>query len=126
MRAIIGRALAEPEFRERLIRDPGIVLAGHDLTEGERAALSDLSEDAFDALAAGLEGRVSKMSPLAGFGALKRYGTVQMEEGAVALDQDWNEDVAILEGASDPETVVRTDPIDVEDIVSLLERSDDD
>ncbi len=57
---IIGRAVAEPEFRTALFADPAAALAGYDLTEADRAALTGLNAESFDAMAGELEARISK------------------------------------------------------------------
>jgi hypothetical protein len=56
---VLRRMLAEPEFRNLLLRDPSAALAGYDLTPSERAALSGLKTENYDAVAADLEARVS-------------------------------------------------------------------
>lgn len=62
VKTIIGRAAAEPEFRGLLFRDPPAALAGYDLAEAERAALTGLNAENFDALAGELEPRVSRVT----------------------------------------------------------------
>ncbi len=61
---IIRRAVAEPEFRGLLFRDPPAALAGYDLADAERAALTGLNAENFDALAGELEARMSKSAVL--------------------------------------------------------------
>ncbi len=67
---ILHRAVAEPEFRGLLFRDPPAALAGYDLADPERAALTGLNAENFDALAGELETRVSKFS----FGTDPQWG----------------------------------------------------
>ncbi len=57
---IIRRAAAEVEFRAVLFADPAAALAGYDLSAAERAALTGLTAESFDALAGELEARMSK------------------------------------------------------------------
>ncbi|MBI4670319.1 MAG: Franean1_4349 family RiPP [Chloroflexi bacterium] len=59
---IIRRAVAEQEFRAALFADPATALSGYELTEEERAALTGLTAENFDALAGDLEARVSKVT----------------------------------------------------------------
>jgi len=61
---ILGRMVAEREFRILVFTDPEKALAGYDLTEHEIKTLKGLSRDKFDAAAANLDERVS-MSPMA-------------------------------------------------------------
>jgi len=57
---IIRRAAAEVEFRAALFADPAAALADYDLSAAERAALTGLTAESFDALAGELEARRSK------------------------------------------------------------------
>jgi len=61
---ILGRKVAEREFRILVFTDPDKALAGYDLTEEEIKTLKGLSRDKFDAAAANLDERVS-MSAMA-------------------------------------------------------------
>ncbi len=61
---ILGRMVAEREFRILVFTDPDKALAGYDLSEHEIKTLKGLSRDKFDAAAANLDERVS-MSPMA-------------------------------------------------------------
>jgi hypothetical protein len=119
---VIAKALVDAEFRNRLLTEPDTALSGYDLTEEERDSLSALREDAFDDFASEVEERISKSSP---FDPLRHYVGVQMESGSVALDQDWNEGIAELQGASD-EQVIQAELISPEDLSRLLSLSDDD
>ena len=56
---ILGRMVAEREFRILVFTDPDKALAGYDLTEHEIKTLKGLSRDKFDAAAANLDERVS-------------------------------------------------------------------
>ena len=56
---VITRAVQDVEFRGLLLRDPGQALAGYELSEMERAELSGLRPEQFDAPAAELEARLS-------------------------------------------------------------------
>ena len=60
VRQIISRAVAEPEFRGLLLRQPAEAIAGYDLSDAELVALRNLTPESFDAVAAGLEQRLSK------------------------------------------------------------------
>ncbi|MCG3141295.1 MAG: hypothetical protein HDKAJFGB_02529 [Anaerolineae bacterium] len=57
---VIRRAVAEPEFRTTLFQNPAAALSGYDLSNEERAALSNLTAENFDALSGELETRLSK------------------------------------------------------------------
>ncbi len=59
VRQIIIRAVAEPEFRGRLLRRPAEASAGYDLSEAEIGALHNLTAQNFDAVAAGLAARAA-------------------------------------------------------------------
>jgi predicted component of type VI protein secretion system len=61
---ILGRMVAEREFRILVFTDPDKALAGYDLTEAEIKTLKGLSREKFDAAAANLDERVS-MSAMA-------------------------------------------------------------
>ena len=61
---ILGRMVAEREFRILVFTDPDKALAGYDLTEEQIKTLKGLSREKFDAAAANLDERVS-MSPMA-------------------------------------------------------------
>jgi hypothetical protein len=61
---ILGRMVAEREFRILVFTDPDKALAGYDLTEEEIKTLKGLSREKFDAAAANLDERVS-MSAMA-------------------------------------------------------------
>ena len=61
---VITKVLVDAEFRSQLFAEPGAALSGYDLTEEERASLSALQEDAFDAFASEVEERVSKLMPI--------------------------------------------------------------
>jgi hypothetical protein len=56
---ILGRMVAEREFRILVFTDPDKALAGYDLTEDEIKTLKGLSREKFDAAAANLGERVS-------------------------------------------------------------------
>ncbi len=57
---IIGRALAEPSYRELLFNKPDEAFVGLELTAEEMSALKGLKRDEFDAAASDLEQRISK------------------------------------------------------------------
>ena len=57
---IIGKAIDDEKFRKQLFKHPAKALEGYDLTDAERASLSDLSEDNFDGFAGGLGDRTTK------------------------------------------------------------------
>ncbi len=60
LKAIIGRAMLEPEFRKQLFDEPAVALKGYELTDQERAALLDLPKENFEALAGELGERISR------------------------------------------------------------------
>jgi hypothetical protein len=57
---IIGRAVMEPEFREKLFNDPEAALEGYELNEEEKGALKSLEREKFDEITSELEERISK------------------------------------------------------------------
>lgn len=57
---LIGRAVAEDEFRATLLSDPDAALAGHDLTGSESAALKAMDVEALVDYAGTLDQRISK------------------------------------------------------------------
>ena len=75
---IIARAVAEPEFRGLLFRNAPAALAEYDLSDAERAALSGLNAENFDALAGEMETRMSKSTVLSVESA--RVPTIQWSE----------------------------------------------
>jgi hypothetical protein len=60
--AIIGRAVLDREFREALFVNPDEVLAGHDLSEAEVAALKAIDAEAMESLAGTLEEPFSELT----------------------------------------------------------------
>jgi len=58
---IITKAVTDNEFREQLLSKPEAALAGYELSEAERAALSKLNREAFDDQESEVEQRVSKV-----------------------------------------------------------------
>jgi hypothetical protein len=58
--AIIGRAVLDRKFRERLFADPEQALAGYGLTEAEVAVLKGIDAEAFQSFAGILDERISK------------------------------------------------------------------
>ena len=60
IKAIILRAMNEPEFRRLLLSDPSEALHGYDLSAEEHEALSSLSQDGLDEMSGGLEERISR------------------------------------------------------------------
>jgi len=60
MHEVIGRTVADPDFRAKLVADPEKALkeAGYDLTEEQMAALKQVDLEGFSA---DLDERVSKM-----------------------------------------------------------------
>ena len=60
VKQIIGRAVAEPDYRELLLADPAKAFEGYALTEGETATLKNLTAREFDTLGGELETRVSR------------------------------------------------------------------
>jgi hypothetical protein len=80
LQAVIGKAVMDSEFREALFADPDKALEGHELTEGEVAALKAIDAETMESFAGSLDERISKMyiqgagfafgSPLTGGGRL--------------------------------------------------------
>jgi hypothetical protein len=60
VKQIIGRAVAEPEFRQLLLADPVQAVNGFELTEEEMTALKNLTSQEFDAPGGELEARLSR------------------------------------------------------------------
>ncbi len=57
---VIGRAITDAEFRQRLIDDARAACAGYDLTEEELDALEALDQESLKAFAGTLDSRLSK------------------------------------------------------------------
>ncbi len=57
---IVERAMNDAAFRKLLFSNPDKALAGYDLTDEERALLSDLNEGNFDEFAGKLDDRGTK------------------------------------------------------------------
>jgi hypothetical protein len=79
LKTIIGRAIAEPEYRELLFSDPDKALEGYELSDEEAAALRGLERDRFDAVASELEERMSRSGLAADLIMRKRPGIEPME-----------------------------------------------
>jgi hypothetical protein len=60
VREVIGKAVIDPEYRELLFKDPGMVLEGLDLTADEISGLKAIESSAFDVEGSELEARVSR------------------------------------------------------------------
>lgn len=60
IKQVIGRAVADAEFKKLLFSDPAAALQGFDLTEEEAAGLKKLPHADFDKLMSDVETRVSK------------------------------------------------------------------
>ena len=60
--AIIGRAVLDRELREALFANPDEVLAGHDLSEAEVAALKAIDAEAMESFAGTLEEPFSELT----------------------------------------------------------------
>ena len=60
IKAIILRAMNEPEFRQLLLTVPNEALRGYDLSPDEHEALSSLSHESLDEMSGGLEERISR------------------------------------------------------------------
>jgi len=61
---VLAKAIVDPEFHAVFFSDLKAALAEHDLTEEERGALANVSEDALDALAFEVEDRLSNVTPV--------------------------------------------------------------
>ena len=57
---IIGKAIDDKKFRKELFKHPDKALKSYDLTDEERASLSNLNEDNFNDFAGGLGDRTTK------------------------------------------------------------------
>ncbi|MFV9504167.1 MAG: Franean1_4349 family RiPP [Oscillochloridaceae bacterium umkhey_bin13] len=57
---VIGRAITDAEFRQRLIDDARAACVGYDLTEEELTALDALDQESLQAFAGTLDARLSK------------------------------------------------------------------
>lgn len=55
VKQVIGRAVLDPQFRERLLNQPDQVMQGYDLTGEEQAALQEITPEQFDQLAAQIQ-----------------------------------------------------------------------
>ena len=60
VQAIIGKAVSDSKFREDLFANPDRALSGHDLTDAEKSALKSIDSESMEALAGGLDERISK------------------------------------------------------------------
>jgi hypothetical protein len=60
LKEIIDRAVSDDSFRQKLLSDATAALKGYDLTDAERALLSNLDEGSFDEFAGGLGDRTTK------------------------------------------------------------------
>ena len=60
LEAVIGRAISDSTFRDLLASDPGSALAGYDLSDDERALLTDAQSRDFNELLTSLDARISK------------------------------------------------------------------
>ncbi|MBN1483984.1 MAG: Franean1_4349 family RiPP [Chloroflexia bacterium] len=57
---IIGRAVTDAEFRQKLIGDAAVACQGYDLTAGELKALEEISAESMEAFASSLPERLIK------------------------------------------------------------------
>jgi hypothetical protein len=57
---IVGKAVADPAYRDLLFLDPGKALAGYALTDQEAQALQELSRERLEALAIELQARLDQ------------------------------------------------------------------
>jgi len=60
LQTVIGKAVADDQFREALFANPDKALAGYDLTKDEVAALKSVDAETMESLAGGLDERISK------------------------------------------------------------------
>jgi hypothetical protein len=60
MKAVIGRAILDTEFRNALLADSDMALAPFDLTEAERASLKKIDSETLDTFAHMMETFVNK------------------------------------------------------------------
>ena len=60
LQTVIGKAVADDQFREALFANPDKALAGYDLTQDEVAALKSVDAETMESLAGSLDERISK------------------------------------------------------------------
>ena len=65
LKQIIGRAFAEPEYKELLFSNPDQALEGYELTEQELSIIKGVARENFDSVAVELDERISRVWGLA-------------------------------------------------------------
>ena len=60
LKQLIQRAVADPEFRERLLKEQEVVLAEFDLTDDEKMSLKSMPVEAYEAFALKMDKHVSR------------------------------------------------------------------
>lgn len=58
--AVVGRAVLDSEFRERLMADPNQALAGYDLAGADLEVFKNVGAESIEAFAGDLDERISK------------------------------------------------------------------
>ena len=80
VKEIIGKAVADGEYRELLFSEPDKALEGYELTEEESTTLKGIEREKFDTVATEIEERISR----AGFSLSswsRQLGKVEMPLG---------------------------------------------
>lgn len=73
VKLVIGRAVLEPDYREKLFSEPEKALAEYELSEDEAKALKGLDRERFNEATGELEERISKAGGLQFFMADARF-----------------------------------------------------
>ena len=60
--AAIGKAVVEADFRDLLLADPDLALAGFELTEEEKTILKKIDAETLDSLGDSLDARIGTRS----------------------------------------------------------------
>ena len=66
--AVVGKAILNPEFRQKLLDDADAALAGFDLSEAERALVTDVNLEALAILGTILDAPLSQNPLFGGMG----------------------------------------------------------
>jgi hypothetical protein len=83
--AIIGRAVLDSKFRERLFADPEQALAEYGLAEAEVDVLKGIDAEAFQSFAGSLDERISKSD----YQGVLSYGWVGVWAGESGSMRGW-------------------------------------
>src|SRR5262245_25724467 len=96
VKQILVRAVAEPEYRQLLFKQPVQAFIGYDLTGDEQGALNRLTPETFDGLAGNLEERVSRVA-------------IYTDDSVILGTHDSAAEGAAASGAASSGTVIRWD-----------------